>query len=101
MTTTNEYGYVDDEGNVFLNSPSGAAKIGQYAAGEPNEGLECLGLEDLGRRVRIPQQPLPVRLVDDGDAERGLHRESVLEEGNRRLRAPRVVPRVRVDEERL
>mgnify|MGYP000176505187 CR=1 FL=1 len=40
MTTTNEYGYVDDEGNVFLNSPSGAAKIGQYAAGEPNEGLE-------------------------------------------------------------
>jgi len=40
MTTTNEYGYVDDEGNVFLNGPSGASKIGQYAAGEPNEGLE-------------------------------------------------------------
>jgi len=39
MTTTNEFGYVDDEGNVFLNSPSGATKIGQYAAGEPNEGL--------------------------------------------------------------
>ena len=39
MTTTNEYGYVDDEGNVFLNGPSGASKIGQYAAGEPNEGL--------------------------------------------------------------
>jgi hypothetical protein len=40
MTTTNEYGYVDDEGNVFLNGPSGASKIGQYAAGEPTEGLE-------------------------------------------------------------
>jgi hypothetical protein len=40
MTTTNEFGYVDDEGNVFLNGPSGATKIGQYAAGEPNEGLE-------------------------------------------------------------
>ena len=40
MTTTNEFGYVDDEGNVFLNSPAGATKIGQYAAGEPNEGLE-------------------------------------------------------------
>ena len=40
MTTTNEFGYVDDEGNVFLNAPSGATKIGQYAAGEPNEGLE-------------------------------------------------------------
>lgn len=39
MTTSNEYGYVDDEGNVFLNGPSGASKIGQYAAGEPNEGL--------------------------------------------------------------
>jgi hypothetical protein len=40
MTTTNEFGYVDDEGNVFLNSPTGPTKIGQYAAGEPNEGLE-------------------------------------------------------------
>lgn len=40
MTTTNEFGYVDDEGNVFLTSPSGPTKIGQYAAGEPTEGLE-------------------------------------------------------------
>jgi hypothetical protein len=39
MTTSNEFGYVDDEGNVFLNGPSGATKIGQYAAGEPNDGL--------------------------------------------------------------
>lgn len=40
MTTTNEFGYVDDEGNVFLTGPSGPTKVGQYAAGEPNEGLE-------------------------------------------------------------
>lgn len=39
MTTTNEFGYVDDEGNVFLNAPAGVVKVGQYAAGEPNEGL--------------------------------------------------------------
>jgi hypothetical protein len=40
MTTSNEFGYVDDEGNVFLNGPSGATKIGQYSAGDPAEGLE-------------------------------------------------------------
>lgn len=40
MTTTNEFGYVDDEGNVFLTGPTGATKIGQYAAGAPNEGLD-------------------------------------------------------------
>jgi hypothetical protein len=40
MTTTNEFGYVDDDGNVFLNGPSGATKIGQYSAGDQNEGLE-------------------------------------------------------------
>jgi hypothetical protein len=40
MTTANEFGYVDDEGNVFLNGATGATKVGQYAAGEPNEGLE-------------------------------------------------------------
>lgn len=39
MTTANEFGYVDDEGNVFLNAPAGVVKVGQYAAGEPNEGL--------------------------------------------------------------
>jgi len=39
MTTTNEFGYVDDEGNVFLTSPAGPTKVGQYAAGEPNDGL--------------------------------------------------------------
>ena len=39
MTTSNEYGYVDDDGNVFLNAAAGPTKIGQFAAGEPNEGL--------------------------------------------------------------
>ena len=39
MTTSNEFGYVDDEGNVFLNGATGPTKIGQFAAGEPNEGL--------------------------------------------------------------
>jgi hypothetical protein len=39
MTTNNEFGYVDDEGNVFLNGPTGATKIGQYSAGDPAEGL--------------------------------------------------------------
>lgn len=39
MTTSNEFGYVDAEGNVFLNGSGEPTKIGQYAAGEPNEGL--------------------------------------------------------------
>jgi hypothetical protein len=39
MTTSNEFGYVDEEGNVFLNGTSGPTKIGQYAAGEPTDGL--------------------------------------------------------------
>lgn len=39
MTATNEFGYVDDDGNVFLTGPSGATKIGQYSAGDPDEGL--------------------------------------------------------------
>lgn len=39
MTTSNEYGYVDAEGNVFLNGAGEPTKIGQYAAGEPNDGL--------------------------------------------------------------
>ncbi len=39
MTTSNEYGHVDEQGNVFLKSPEGDVKVGQYAAGEPQEGL--------------------------------------------------------------
>ena len=39
MTTSNEYGYVDETGNVFLNGTPSPTKIGQYAAGDPSEGL--------------------------------------------------------------
>ena len=39
MTTTNEYGYVDEAGNVFLNGTPDPIKVGQYAAGDPSEGL--------------------------------------------------------------
>lgn len=39
MTTTNEFGYVDETGNVFLNGTPDPIKVGQYAAGDPSEGL--------------------------------------------------------------
>lgn len=39
MTTSNEHGRVDENGNVFLTTPQGEVKIGQYAAGEPQDGL--------------------------------------------------------------
>ena len=39
MTTTNEFGYVDEAGNVFLNGTPDPIKVGQYAAGDPSEGL--------------------------------------------------------------
>ncbi len=39
MTTTNEYGRADEQGNVFLKTPDGEVKVGQYAAGDPAEGL--------------------------------------------------------------
>ena len=39
MTTSNEHGRVDEQGNVFLKTPEGEVKVGQYAAGEPQEGL--------------------------------------------------------------
>lgn len=39
MSTTNEYGNVDEAGNVFLNTEQGPVKVGQYTVGEPHEGL--------------------------------------------------------------
>ncbi len=39
MTTQNDYGHVDAEGNVFLAGEAGPTKIGQFAAGDPAEGL--------------------------------------------------------------
>ena len=39
MNLSNEYGRADEQGNVFLNTPNGEVKVGQYAAGAPAEGL--------------------------------------------------------------
>lgn len=39
MTTSNDFGYVDEAGNVFLNGTPSPVKVGQYAAGDPSEGL--------------------------------------------------------------
>lgn len=39
MTASNEHGHVDEAGNVFLETPQGPVKIGQYVAGTPAEGL--------------------------------------------------------------
>lgn len=36
---SNEYGRADEQGNVYLKTSSGEVKVGQYAAGEPAEGL--------------------------------------------------------------
>ncbi|MFM1819207.1 MAG: hypothetical protein RIS61_805 [Actinomycetota bacterium] len=37
--TSNEYGRADEQGNVFLKTSQGEVKVGQYAAGDPAEGL--------------------------------------------------------------
>jgi Domain of Unknown Function (DUF349) len=39
MTVSNEYGHVDEDGNVFLNSAEGPVKIAQYTIGDSAEGL--------------------------------------------------------------
>ena len=39
MTVSNEYGHVDEDGNVFLNSADGPVKIAQYTIGDPAQGL--------------------------------------------------------------
>lgn len=39
MSTSNEFGRADEQGNVYLNTQSGEVKVGQYAAGDPAEGL--------------------------------------------------------------
>ena len=36
---SNEYGRADEQGNVFLKTSEGEVKVGQYAAGDPAEGL--------------------------------------------------------------
>lgn len=39
MTVSNEYGHVDEDGNVFLNSTEGPVKIAQYTIGDSAQGL--------------------------------------------------------------
>lgn len=39
MTTSNEFGYVDESGNAFLNTPEGPRKVGSYVAGSPEEAF--------------------------------------------------------------
>ncbi len=39
----NEFGRVDAEGNVYLRTPDGEVVVGQWAAGEPAEGLAFFG----------------------------------------------------------
>lgn len=38
-STSNEFGRADEQGNIYLKTATGEQKIGQYAAGEPSEGL--------------------------------------------------------------
>ncbi len=38
-----QFGRVDDEGNVYLQTPEGEVLIGQWAAGDPAEGLAFFG----------------------------------------------------------
>ena len=55
MSTTNEYGNVDESGNVFLNTEQGPVKVGQYTVGEPHEGLAFFTkrFEDLTSEISI------------------------------------------------
>jgi len=39
MTVSNEYGHVDEDGNVFLNSAEGPVKLGQYTIGDADAAL--------------------------------------------------------------
>jgi hypothetical protein len=39
MTIDNDFGRADEQGNVYLKTSEGEVKVGQYAAGDPAEGL--------------------------------------------------------------
>ena len=40
MTTSNEFGYVDETGNAFIITPDGPVKVGSYAAGTTEEAFQ-------------------------------------------------------------
>jgi len=39
LSSSMAFGRVDDDGTVYLNAPEGEVRVGQYAAGTPQEGL--------------------------------------------------------------
>jgi hypothetical protein len=39
LSSSMAFGRVDDDGTVYLNTPDGDVRVGQYAAGTPQEGL--------------------------------------------------------------
>lgn len=55
MTASNEFGSVDETGNVFLNTDQGPVKVGQYTVGEPHEGLSFFSkrFDDLTSEINI------------------------------------------------
>jgi hypothetical protein len=65
MTVSNEYGHVDEDGNVFLNSAEGPVKIAQYTVGDSAAGLAFFTkrFEDL-----VAEIELTVARLADGKA---------------------------------
>lgn len=70
MTETNEYGHVDELGNVFLNSPEGPVKLGQYTVGDAKEALAFFAkrFDDLVAEIiltvsRLAEAKAPVESV--------------------------------------
>lgn len=60
MTVSNEFGRADEQGNIYLKTQNGEVKVGQYAAGEPAEGLAFFTkrFEDLKTEAQLAFQRL-------------------------------------------
>lgn len=71
MTETNEYGHVDEQGNVFLTTPDGPVKLGQYTVGDAKEALAFFSkrFDDLVAEIiltvsRLAEAKAPVESVN-------------------------------------
>ena len=71
MTETNEYGQVDEQGNVFLTTPEGPVKLGQYTVGDAKEALAFFSkrFDDLVAEIiltvsRLAEAKAPVESVN-------------------------------------
>ena len=71
MTETNEYGHVDEQGNVFLSTPEGPVKLGQYTVGDAKEALAFFAkrFDDLVAEIiltvsRLAEAKAPVESVN-------------------------------------